>query len=75
MTPMDLLQDAVVTLVAVGAVAMLFRRMAGAVKPSSTPGCVNCPSAAGACHVPDQAAGGPGARVEQPLVFIRPPQR
>ena len=71
MAPMDLLQDALVTLVALGAGVVLLRRVTGVGRPSSTPGCANCPSAAASCHVaaPAQA---PASRPEHPLVFIRP---
>ena len=71
MAPMALLQDAFVTLVALVAVVILFRRVTGLVRPSSTPGCANCPSAAGSCDVATPAPA-PEARPEHPLVFIRP---
>ena len=70
MMPGDLLQDAFVTLVALAAVAILFRRLWGAARPAATPGCANCPSAAGSCHV-DTPADAPPARAEHPVVFIR----
>ena len=70
---MNLLQDiVVVTLVALAAMAILFRRLIGFGRPApdgSAPACANCPSAAGACHV---ATPGPlAARTEHRLVFIR----
>ena len=68
---MDLLQDALVTLVTLVAVAILFRRVTGFARPSSTPGCANCPSAAGSCDVATPAPP-TVARPEHPLVFIRP---
>ena len=71
MAPMDLIQHALVTLVTLMAVAILFRRVTGFARPSSTPGCANCPSAAGACHVAAPMPA-PAVRPEHPLVFIRP---
>lgn len=71
MMPMPLLQDALVTLVALVAAVVLFRRVAGFARPSdATPGCDNCPSAAASCQEsqPVQAP----AHSEHPLVFIRP---
>jgi hypothetical protein len=63
---MAYLQDAVVTGVALWAGVILFRRVAGFVRPkSAAPGCANCPSAA--------ATRAPGAG-EHPLVFIKSPR-
>lgn len=77
---MDLLQDIVVTVVALAAMAILFLRLIGfarATPDGAAPACANCPSAAGACHTP--AASPPSAStpepsqgVERPLVFVRP---
>lgn len=63
---MAYLQDAVVTGVALWAVGILFRRVAGFVRPkSAAAGCANCPSASGArTPVAD----------EHPLVFIKSPR-
>ena len=73
LAPMDLLQDAVVTLVACAAMAVLFRRVLGFARPSAGPGCANCPSAAKSCHTPEQTTA-PSASSEHPLVFVRPSQ-
>jgi hypothetical protein len=63
---MAYLQDAVVTGVALWAGVILFRRVAGFVRPkAAAPGCANCPSATGT-KVP--AADG------HPLVFIKSPR-
>ena len=79
---MDLLQDVVVTVVALAAVGILFRRLFGFARPAAdgaAPACANCPSAAGACHTPTPnpvSASTPGPSpsqgVEHPLVFVRP---
>ena len=77
---MDLLQDVVVTLVALTAVGILFRRLVGFARPAAAgaaPACANCPSAAGACHTPAAALVStstpvPSSGVERPLVFVRP---
>lgn len=70
MTPMDL-QHALVSLVALVAVAVLVRRLFGFARPSSTPACANCPSAAGRCQVPAPVQR-PVAHPAHPLVFVRP---
>ena len=81
MMPMDLLQDAIVALVAVAAAVVLFRRLAGFARPAdAAPGCANCPSAAGACHTPasaplSAATPTPSSGVERPLVFVRSSRR
>ena len=78
---MDLLQDVVVTLVALTAVGILFRRLIGFARPATdgaVPACGNCPSAAKACHTPALSATstlGPSPDVERPLVFVRPARR
>ena len=77
---MDLLQDIVVTLVALAAGGILFRRLIGFARPApdgSAPACANCPSAAGACHTPAAAPPSastpvPSQGVERPVVFVRP---
>ena len=79
MAPMDLLQDAMVTLVALGAMGLLFRRVLGFARPApgAAPGCANCPSAATSCHpatAPAPIDGRPEPS-EHPLVFVRPSQR
>jgi hypothetical protein len=42
----DLLQDGIATLIAVGAMAVLVRRVADFIRPGGTPevGCASCPS-------------------------------
>ena len=78
---MDLLQDVVVTLVALAAVGILFRRLIGFARPGAdgaAPACANCPSAAGACHAPaitSASTPGPSPGIERPLVFVRPSQQ
>lgn len=63
---MALLQDAVVTAVAIWAGWIVFRRVAGFVRPkSAAPGCANCPSATG--------ARAPSAD-QHPLVFLKSPR-
>ena len=79
---MDLLQDVVVTVVALAAVVILCRRLFGFARPSAdgaAAACANCPSAAGTCHTPTPnpvSASTPGPSpsqgVEHPLVFVRP---
>jgi hypothetical protein len=62
---MAYLQDALVTAVALWAGAILFRRVAGFVRPTkAAPACANCPTAA---KVPATGA-------EHPLVFIKAPR-
>ncbi len=62
---MTWLQDAVVTIVALWAGWIVFRRVAGFVRPKGpAPGCANCPT----------AAVRPAAADEQPLVFIKSPR-
>jgi len=78
MVPMNLLQDVVVTLVALAAMGILFRRLIGFARPAAdgaAPACGNCPSAAGTCHTPAPLSAStpeasPGG--ERPLVFVRP---
>ena len=63
---MPYLQDAIVTAMALGAGWIVFRRVAGFVRPRrAAPGCANCPS-------PAKAA--PPAASEHPLVFIKSPR-
>ena len=77
---MDLLQDVVVTVVALAAVVLLCRRLLGYARPSAdgaAAACANCPSAARACHTPASAplspsTPAPPSGVERPLVFVRP---
>jgi hypothetical protein len=64
---MSWLQDAAVTAVALWAGWIVFRRVAGFVRPKGTaPGCANCPTGASAR---------PAAADEHPLVFIKSPRR
>ena len=63
---MAYLQHALVTGVALWAGVILFRRVAGFVRPkSAAPGCANCPTASG--------ARAPIAE-ERPLVFLKSPR-
>ena len=79
---MDLLQDVVVTVVALAAVGILCRRLFGFARPAAdgaAPACANCPSTAGACHTPavsplSASTPEPSQGVEHPLVFVRPPR-
>lgn len=67
---MEILQHAVVTLVALAASAALFRRVFGFVGPrAGRTGCAGCPSAQGACGATTQATS--GATVQHPAVLIR----
>ena len=60
---MALLQDAVVTAVALWAGVIVFRRVAGFVRPTGAkPGCASCPTATVARRPPPD---------EHPLVFIK----
>jgi len=75
---MNLLQDIVVTLVALAAAGILFRRLVGFARPAAdgaAPACGNCPSAAGACHTPEPSSASTleaSQGAERPLVFVRP---
>jgi hypothetical protein len=67
---MEILQHAVVTLVALAASAVLVRRVFGFVEPrAGRTGCAGCPSAQGACGPTTQATS--GATVHHPAVLIR----
>ncbi len=70
----DLVQHALVTLVAMAAVAIVLRRLVGVARPApgAAPACANCPSNATA-RPRTSATATPQAR-EHPLVFVRPPQ-
>jgi hypothetical protein len=66
---MEILQHAVVTLVALAASAVLVRRGFGFVEPrAGRTGCAGCPSAQGACRATTQATS--GATVQHPAVLI-----
>jgi hypothetical protein len=67
---MDYLQDAVVTAIALWAGVVVFRRVAGFVRPTgqTKPGCANCPSAQSTPRPPLGAE-------ERPLVFVRQSRR
>jgi hypothetical protein len=74
MASIDLVQHALVSLVALGAAGVLFRRLSGIGRPASTPGCSNCPSGGKTRRAAaDPRADAPPA--EHPLVFIRSPRR
>lgn len=76
LAPMDLLQDGLVTAIALGAMAILFRRVVGFARPpaGASPACANCPSAARACNTDTSPSAVPQA-AEHPLVFVRPSQQ
>ena len=67
----EMLQDALVTAVALAAGAMLVRRVFGfAGLGAGRSRCAECPSARGTCEAPAQATG--GATTQHPAVLIRP---
>lgn len=70
MTPMALLQDAAVTLVALGAAATLARRILAFVKPrrGGEVACSSCPSAT---PRRTERAGTPDTPQTHPVAFIR----
>jgi len=65
----ELLQDAVVTLVALGAAWIVFRRVFGLVasRGGASPACDSCPSAAAHGHRPPAAGDGE----VRPLTLVR----
>jgi hypothetical protein len=69
---MELLQDAVVTLFALGAVLMLVRRFASFAKPGGgESACASCPSSS---LKPRKQAAAPEPRTH-PVMFVRPGAR
>ncbi len=71
-----LFQDALVTVMALAAVALLLRRLVGTVRPrSGAPACAGCASGTAAC-TPRAKAAVP-VPPPQPAVFlkVRPPMR
>ena len=71
-TPMELLQDAIVTLVAVGAAGVLVRRLVAFAKPrrSGEIACSSCPSStSSSTRRPSTPAHAPETH---PVVFVRP---
>ncbi len=70
---MELLQDAVVTLFALGAVVMLVRRFVSFAKPGGAESvCASCPSSAiKPRKQPSVAAAAPEPRTH-PVTFVRP---
>jgi hypothetical protein len=40
----DLVQDAIATLIALGALAVLVRRIVGFIRPAAAAGCASCPA-------------------------------
>ncbi len=77
MITMDLVQHAIVTLVAMAAVAVLLRRLVGVARPGAgaAPACANCPSSAGSCQVGEPPAATTAAPATHPLVLVRPSRR
>jgi hypothetical protein len=66
---MEILQHAVVTLVALAASAVLCRRVVGVVgHPAGRTECAGCPSAQGACRATTQTTS--GATVQHAAVLI-----
>jgi hypothetical protein len=76
MITLDLVQHALVTLVAMAAAAILLRRLVGIARPApdAAPGCANCPSGGGSCQTAPTAEPS-AARAEHPLVVVRPSRR
>ena len=74
MTAMNLVQDGLVTLVALGAGGLVFRRLLRFARPAKggAPACANYPSGRGHCQPASAAA--PAAPAERPLVFVRSPR-
>jgi hypothetical protein len=70
--PFELFQDAVVTLAALSAAAVVVRRVLGLVRPAAKPGCTGCPSAPGACGTAPPRDGAAAVENGHPLVLIRP---
>jgi hypothetical protein len=72
---MELLQDAVVTLFALGAVVMLVRRFVSFAKPGSAEtACASCPSSAARPRKapPDRQPAAPAEPRTHPVTFVRP---
>jgi hypothetical protein len=67
MMAIDLIQDGVVTLVAVAAATLVIRRVAGSMRKSSEPKCSNCASG---CE-PAPGTAQTGAAATHPLVVVR----
>lgn len=66
---MEILQHAVVTLVALAAAAVVLRRLFGFLSPrAEEPRCAGCPSTQGACA---PTAPQPGGGVVHPAVLVR----
>jgi hypothetical protein len=70
MMSVDLLQDAVVTVAALGAGSLVLRRLFGFVRPAAKPGCASCPSARGDCATP-AATEPPSSPATHPLILVR----
>jgi hypothetical protein len=66
----DLIQDGVVTLIALGAATAIFRRVAASMRKTSEPKCSNCASG---CE-PAAAEPRAGEAVTHPLVVVRRPR-
>jgi hypothetical protein len=70
----DILQHAVVSVVALAASGTLVRRVFGFALPNARrTGCAACPSGRNTCGAPTQATG--GAPSQHAAVLIRPPAR
>jgi hypothetical protein len=66
-----LLQDVVVTAIALTCVVVIVRRVLGVVRPVKAPGCAHCASSTSACA---PAPAGDAAAAVRPLVVVRPPK-
>jgi hypothetical protein len=73
MMPLDFVQDGLVTLAALAAGALVFRRVFAFVRPGAKPGCANCPSGSAVCAPPARET----ARDSDthPLVLVQPSRR
>jgi hypothetical protein len=67
MMPVDLIQDGAVTLIAIAAATLIFRRVAGSMRKTAAAKCSNCASAC------ETTAGEPrtGEAATHPLVVVR----
>jgi hypothetical protein len=74
MMPLDLLQDGIVTLVAVGAGGVILRRVFGFMRPATKSACGSCAAGKSSCAT-DAATPtttrAPGTPATHPMVLIR----
>jgi hypothetical protein len=69
MMPVALIQDGVVTLVALAAAAMILRRVAGSMRKTASPKCSNC--ASGCEPSAGEQRASDAAPTTHPLVVVR----